>query len=150
MKVKWRERAALKRYGNQCIETCQTAHSSVEILEQLATVAELYTQGYGLAFERLFPKGHSICSLPTYPFAKERYWIENNATSLQNRQPLSAQLHPLLHRNTSTLSEQRFTSTFTGEEFFLMDHQVQGQKVLPGVAYLEMARAALTAAGEEF
>ena len=27
-------------------------------------------------------------------------------------------LHPLLHRNTSDLSEQRYSSMFTGEEFF--------------------------------
>ena len=55
----------------------------------------------------------------------------------------AAAIHPLLHRNTSDLSEQRFSSTFAGEEFFLADHQVQAQKVLPGVAYLEMARAAI-------
>src|SRR5262249_30609951 len=37
-----------------------------------------------------------------------------------------------------------------GDEFFLRDHVVQGEPVLPGVAYLEMARAAvLAAAGEE-
>ena len=56
-------------------------------------------------------------------------------------------IHPLLHSNTSDLNEQRYTSTFTGEEFFLFDHQValngMNQKVLPGVAYLEMARAAI-------
>ncbi|MCP5007882.1 MAG: KR domain-containing protein, partial [Planctomycetes bacterium] len=52
-------------------------------------------------------------------------------------------IHPLLHENTSDLSEQRFTSTFTGKEFFLSDHQVKGKKVLLGVGYLEMARAAV-------
>ena len=55
----------------------------------------------------------------------------------------SSHLHPLVHVNTSNLSEQRFCSTFTGDEFFLKDHQVYGQKVLPGVAYLEMAREAV-------
>src|SRR5262245_41027415 len=60
----------------------------------------------------------------------------------------AAVIHPLLHRNTSDLSEQRYSSTFTGEEFFLADHRAPvdgraGQKVLPGVAYLEMARAAV-------
>src|SRR5213080_3551855 len=69
--------------------------------------------------------------------------------SLGSSSPVaSSVLHPLLHRNTSDLSEQRYGSTFTGEEFFLADHQVVGegqrcQKVLPGVAYLEMARAAV-------
>ncbi len=52
-------------------------------------------------------------------------------------------IHPLLHRNSSDLTEQRFSSTFTGEEFFLSDHVVKGQRLLPGVAYIEMARAAV-------
>ena len=38
---------------------------------------------------------------------------------------------------------QRFSSVFTGEEFFLADHVVKGQRVLPEVAYLELARAAV-------
>ena len=58
--------------------------------------------------------------------------------------PLQATISTrLLQQNTSDLSEQRYSSTFTGEEFFLTDHVVNGQKVLPGVAYLEMARAAV-------
>jgi len=61
---------------------------------------------------------------------------------------VAAVLHPLLHGNTSDLSAQRYTSTFTGDEFFLADHRVRAdgrtvQKVLPGVACLEMARAAI-------
>ena len=57
-------------------------------------------------------------------------------------------LHPLLHRNTSDLRQQRYNSIFTGDEFFLRDHQVaiddQGvKKVLPAAATLEMARAAV-------
>src|SRR5215813_4403597 len=60
----------------------------------------------------------------------------------------AAVIHPLLHRNTSDLIQQRYSSTFTGKEFFLADHQARvdgraDQKVLPGVAYLEMARAAI-------
>ena len=61
---------------------------------------------------------------------------------------VSAVLHPLLHSNTSDLREQRYSARFTGEEFFLRDHRVvlsggAGERVLPGVAYLEMARAAV-------
>ena len=63
-------------------------------------------------------------------------------------------LHPMLHRNVSDLSEQRYESRFNGEEFYLADHQVSGMgesavSVLPGVAYLEMARAALEQAVPE-
>ncbi|WP_455883995.1 polyketide synthase [Serratia proteamaculans] len=57
----------------------------------------------------------------------------------------------MLHENTSNFSEQRFTSRFTGTEFFIKDHQVKGEKVLPGVGYLEIARAAIerSSAGRE-
>jgi acyl transferase domain-containing protein len=51
-------------------------------------------------------------------------------------------VHPFLHTNSSTLAEQRFSTTFSGEEFFLRDHVIRGEPVLPAVAYLEMARAA--------
>jgi acyl transferase domain-containing protein/aryl carrier-like protein/SAM-dependent methyltransferase len=82
--------------------------------------------------------------LPTYPFAREHYWAAA-ADSTRCAQPPGARsvLHPLLHQNTSDSSGQRYTSRFDGSEFFLRDHQVLGRKVLPGVAYLEMARAAL-------
>ncbi|MBX3711492.1 MAG: SDR family NAD(P)-dependent oxidoreductase [Lysobacter sp.] len=59
-----------------------------------------------------------------------------------------ARLHPLLHRNASDIHQQCYRSTFDGSEFFLDDHQVAPEghaplRVLPGVAYLEMARAAV-------
>ncbi|ACU62720.1 SDR family NAD(P)-dependent oxidoreductase [Chitinophaga pinensis] len=52
-------------------------------------------------------------------------------------------LHPLIHRNISTLEGQVFESVFRGTEFFLTDHVAAGRKILPGTVYLEMARAAL-------
>lgn len=38
-----------------------------------------------------------------------------------------------------------FSSVFDGTEPFLADHVIQGQKILPGMAYLEIARAAVAA-----
>jgi polyketide synthase PksN len=77
-------------------------------------------------------------SLPSYPFARERHWVQASASA-----PLASALHPLLERNTSQLSEQRFSTRLTGEEFFLSDHVVHGERVLPAAAYVEMARAGL-------
>ncbi|MCU1348580.1 MAG: Mycocerosate synthase, 6-deoxyerythronolide-B synthase, partial [Acidobacteria bacterium] len=95
-----------------------------------------------------------IVSLPTYPFARERYWIDVAAgrprVARGSALPASTTgvLHPLLHINASDLSQQSYSTTLSGQEFFLADHQVRAdgvivQKVLPGVAYLEMARAAI-------
>nr|WP_322787899.1 SDR family NAD(P)-dependent oxidoreductase [Pelosinus propionicus] len=86
-------------------------------------------------------------SLPTYPFARERHWLPINKNVLVNKYEVqSGRLHPLLHQNTSDFFEQRFSSVFSGNEFFLKDHVVKGQRVLPGVAYLEIAHAAVVLA----
>ncbi|CAO3457511.1 Polyketide synthase modules and related proteins [Azospirillum argentinense] len=83
--------------------------------------------------------------LPTYPFARQRCWLTTAGSSPGGRRGAvtAPALHPLLHVNSSTLAEPRFTARFSGREFFLADHVVMGAKLLPGAAYLEMARAAL-------
>ncbi|MFF2529130.1 SDR family NAD(P)-dependent oxidoreductase [Brevibacillus sp. NPDC058079] len=143
-----REQTALKRYGNQSIENLHVTSQASEYLEQLSVIAELFGQGYGLDYDKLFANDpYSRISLPTYPFAKERHWVLESETKANARgtakTTTATVIHPMLHQNTSTFSEQRFSSTFTGEEFFLADHVVKGQRVLPGVAYLEMARTAM-------
>ena len=113
---------------------------------KFSKLVELWVKGLELDWSKLYGEAKPRrMSLPVYPFAKDRYWIEAAAAK-----PLAADkvLHPLLHRNTSDLSEQRYSSMFTGEEFFLTDHRVRREgssvdKVLPGVAYLEMARSAI-------
>ena len=107
----------------------------------------LWVKGLTFDWNRLYgnTKPRRI-SLPTYPFTKERYWIDSSANQIINHK--SSRLHQLVHENTSSFEVQRFSSTFTGKEIFLKDHLVQGQKVLPGAAYLEMARAAVDKAAD--
>ncbi|MCY8787193.1 SDR family NAD(P)-dependent oxidoreductase [Bacillus inaquosorum] len=114
---------------------------------QLKKMAESWVQGKRVIWDELYGDRKPLkISVPTYPFAKERYWIPAPETKTST---VDHTLHPLVHRNTSDFTEQRFSSVFTGKEFFLSDHVVQGQKILPGVAYLEMAReAAEKAAGD--
>jgi acyl transferase domain-containing protein/acyl carrier protein len=107
-------------------------------------LADLWVKGLVFDWEQLYGENKpQRISLPTYPFAKERYWVPVGANG---HSPLHNTIHPLLHENTSDLSEQRYSSTFTGQEFFLKDHVVKGRKILPGVASLEMARAAVAKA----
>jgi len=120
------------------------------LIEQrdLPRLAELWVSGAKIDWRLLY--GADVpqrISVPTYPFARERYWIPNTtakSTEARHDHDLNktAALHPLVHRNVSTLEEQKFSSRFTGEEFYFADHVVDGQKILPGVAYLEMAKAA--------
>ena len=83
--------------------------------------------------------------MPTYPFAKKRFWLEAEhlfPVKGSTDKIEKGHIHPLLHSNESDFLAQKFQSTFTGKEAFLEDHQVENSKVLPGVAYLEMARVA--------
>ncbi|QSQ14523.1 non-ribosomal peptide synthetase [Myxococcus landrumensis] len=59
--------------------------------------------------------------LPLYPFARQRYWVEE--TPEAPKQPTPS---PLSRR-------------LVGSEFYLTDHVVDGQRVLPGVMALEFA-----------
>ncbi|CAL9331576.1 SDR family NAD(P)-dependent oxidoreductase [Streptomyces sp. Tu 3180] len=134
------ERAALRNLGNDCLR--QAATDPASRTESLSTVADLYVQGYDLDYAALFGTGrHTRVPLPTYPFARDRYWVPEQRV-LAPARPGTAGPHPLLHEDVSDFAARRYRTRFTGEEHFLTDHVVKGRKVLPGVACLEMARAA--------
>ncbi len=143
-----REHVALTKLGNRCIHECRNA-TTAEYLENLAAIADLYVQGYSLDFHALFPKDSKRVPLPTYPFARERYWVDA-VSDAAPRSPAAgfARLHPLLHTNTSTLGQQSYGCSLAGTEFFLRDQRpvAKGRaapKVVAEAAYLEMARAAM-------
>ncbi|KAG0288047.1 hypothetical protein BGZ97_006924, partial [Linnemannia gamsii] len=127
-------------------EVLQKAVKAWGINGQLGKLAQLWVQGLDVAWGALYGEAKpQRMSLPTYPFAKERYWIPQTVVPGGPER----QLHPLVHRNTSNLSQQRFSTMLTGEEFFLRDHLVQGKRVVPGVAQLEWARAAVALASDD-
>ncbi|MGW5536677.1 SDR family NAD(P)-dependent oxidoreductase [Streptomyces sp. NPDC004009] len=79
--------------------------------------------------------------LPTYPFEGRRCWL-TGPDGAGARQPAAPGPHPLLDENVSTLDTLAYRTTRTGEEYYLADHRVQGEPVMPAVAQLELARAA--------
>ncbi|TVZ38732.1 polyketide synthase PksM/polyketide synthase PksN [Alteromonadaceae bacterium 2753L.S.0a.02] len=117
---------------------------------KFAEILDMWVKGLSLDWTSLYGKDKPRkISLPTYPFAKEKYWQhKKNSQDGVITQVTEAKLHPLLHSNTSNLEQHCYSSTFSGKEAFLSDHKltvdnIAGQKVLPSVALLEMIRAAL-------
>ncbi|WDF48900.1 SDR family NAD(P)-dependent oxidoreductase [Paenibacillus sp. KACC 21273] len=146
-----REQLSFKKYAEDCIQKCQQSRQDPSYLEYLSAVKEVFIQGYDGNMGDIFvKKEQQRIPLPTYPFAKNQYWVPT--TPAQQKGFTSSQavvvesIHPLMHRNTSDLQQQKYSSTFTGNEFFFQDHIVQGDKVLPGVAHLEWIRIAVTEA----
>ncbi|MBU1169057.1 MAG: SDR family NAD(P)-dependent oxidoreductase [Proteobacteria bacterium] len=117
-----------------------------EYQEIMYALAEFYCQGYPIDADTLYQDVNLLrIHLPGYPFKRERFPLPESVTGMQTSgaEKGPGGLHPLVHRNTSNFQEQRFSSDFDGREFFLTDHVVRSRQILPGVAYLEMSRAAL-------
>ncbi|NOU17196.1 MAG: SDR family NAD(P)-dependent oxidoreductase [Bacteroidales bacterium] len=110
-----------------------------------SNLLDSWVKGFDFDWVRLYGENKpNRISLPTYPFARERHWFDiTDKQQITKKIQLSAVLHPLLHINTSDLSQQSYCSTFSGEEFFLKDHQSKGQKILPAAAYIEMIRVSV-------
>lgn len=119
----------------------------------LDSVAALYVKGADLDWEN-FHRDYSCqrMPLPTYPFERERCWIESTeagGVSDRRRVPRKAgnpERNPLLGLHTQLaspagshvweieLDHQRFS--------YLIDHRVQDIAVAPVALYIELARAA--------
>ncbi|XYH98676.1 SDR family NAD(P)-dependent oxidoreductase [Sorangium sp. So ce1128] len=126
--------------------------SVVVARRDLTKLAEIWVAGTEVDWERLAgePKPRRV-SLPPRPLLKERCWLPaSRGPHLGAAAAPAGRLHPLIEANTSGLDELRFSTRLVPGEPILADHVVQGHRLLPGVAILEMARAAgvLAGAGE--
>lgn len=111
-------------------------------------LADAWVRGAEVDWERLYEDGPRPrrVPLPTHVFAKKRYWLDDEpgTGTAPAAEPPSLE-HPLLGAPVSD-DPSRYRATLSGRDFYLRDHRVRGEKVLPAVAYLEMAREALVRA----
>ncbi|MEM6716986.1 MAG: polyketide synthase dehydratase domain-containing protein, partial [Cyanobacteria bacterium P01_C01_bin.147] len=111
------------------------------------SLGELYAAGASInwqAVDQTTP-GQRV-ALPTYPFQRQRYWVDIEPTQLSPNPPISPSLHPLLGApldlpRTTTLHFESHLSPDSPD--YLQDHQVFGATVLPAAGFMEMAIAAL-------
>ncbi len=121
------------------------------------TLMREWIEGFPVNWSLFYDSGkHQRLSLPTYPFAKERCWLPENADNsnfsarhrarLSNKQDenvrFSASLRSLKDSQNSAVGIMQLVRKFYASEFFVRDHRVNNELILPGVAYLELARAA--------
>ena len=107
-------------------------------------VAAAYEAGLDVRFEGLYAgEKRRRISLPSYPFQRERYWVE------QTRQRRQSAGHALLgERHESARGEIIYeTEVFPSDPAWLNDHRVFGRLVAPGALYGAMATSAALAEG---
>jgi acyl transferase domain-containing protein len=117
--------------------------------QSLTELASRWIGGEEVDWESLYPEIKPVrIALPTYPFARERYWISESVIP-EKGSPCPAQLHPLISHNSSTLKEVSFSSALSDTAFYAVDHKVNEEKIFPGAGFLEMACVAGNIASEQ-
>jgi acyl transferase domain-containing protein/NADP-dependent 3-hydroxy acid dehydrogenase YdfG/acyl carrier protein len=119
----------------------------------LTSLAELWTNGSDVDWGAVF-KGSRASKvwLPTYPFSRERYWIDP-ASGRSGDMALTGQRatgHPLLGAAVALAENGGWLLTgrlSPRTHTWLMDHAALGMTLLPGTAFLEMALWAGALAG---
>ncbi|WP_419799735.1 beta-ketoacyl synthase N-terminal-like domain-containing protein [Terasakiella sp.] len=89
-----------------------------------------YLDGINIDWEALYQeRDYTLLALPAYPFQRSRYKLETKKTA-----------HILGQREGNTLTW--INPNLFPTHNWLLDHKIGDQSVFPGVAYLEIARAA--------
>lgn len=136
----------LQALGRRCLPNAEilwlSSLSNSQELELLSTsLAQLYVAGVDIDWRRFLNKCQRI-PLPTYPFQRQRYWVEKPISTLVNT---DSNLHPLLGQkvNLAKLETLHFQNQISqNHPAYLQEHRVFDTPIMPGAGYLEMALAA--------
>ncbi|MEU1231974.1 amino acid adenylation domain-containing protein [Streptomyces sp. NPDC005828] len=116
------------------------------------SAAEAWSHGVAVDWPTVLKayRAHAV-ELPSYPFQRQRYWLEPEPASTDARGlGLASAGHPLLGAVVELVEEDRLV--YTGRlaldtQPWLADHAVQGTVILPGTAFLELTMAVGARAG---
>ncbi|GAB2758412.1 hypothetical protein GCM10027199_35930 [Amycolatopsis magusensis] len=114
------------------------------------SVAEAHVLGVRVDWTAFFPEGARQVDLPTYAFQHERFWPDATGSAGDVRAAgLGAVEHPLLGATVGLAEgEEVLTSRISLRSHpWLAEHAVNGQALLPGTAFVELAVRAGDEAG---
>ncbi|QIZ51777.1 SDR family NAD(P)-dependent oxidoreductase [Dickeya zeae] len=148
----------LRAYTQQQLSGLSTGHrDNLRQATSTPPLAEWLKQGRLGALGEAWANGHEVdwsqlhvatrrqrLSLPGYAFQRQDCWAPAlpATASLMSAASGVGVLHPLIDTNISTLAVQAFRKRLRAEEFFLSDHRLGDNRILPGAAYIEMALSA--------
>lgn len=110
-----------------------------ERVQMLMALATLYVRGADVRWEGVYPGVAPAESLPHQPWIHERFWGERAASRARR---VGRGDHPLLERRLPTSLPTWQGRLDRPSLSWIGDHVIQGEVVVPGAVYLEMALAA--------
>jgi myxalamid-type polyketide synthase MxaE and MxaD len=141
---------SLHRFGQEGAVLPSLRHDEDDHTVLLGSLGSLYTLGYPVDWNRLYPTGGRCVQLPCYPWQRERCWFDPSAADTGHPQQLILRggtgNHSLLgwHFTSPHHAGTHFWESTLDKDSrpYLDDHRIQEAAVLPASAYLEMALAA--------
>lgn len=100
--------------------------------------SQLFLHGFDLRWGAFYSDPGQV-RLPLYPWQREHYWMESEATRLDRTGTL---VHPLLGTRRDTSGAEWVRELDGSRPSYLADHRVHGANLFPGAGYIEMALAA--------
>ncbi|MFD3588748.1 SDR family NAD(P)-dependent oxidoreductase [Streptomyces sp. NPDC058683] len=150
--------AALTAVGPGCLPEDATAafvpllrRDQPESVTLPTGLARFHAQGGGIDWTRYLPAADPL-DLPTYAFQHRRYWLENAEPTDPAALGALPAGHPLL--GALVALPGAIDTVLTGRlslrsQPWLADHQVTGTVLLPGTAFVELARHAAELLGAD-
>ncbi|OAD18891.1 beta-ketoacyl synthase, partial [Candidatus Thiomargarita nelsonii] len=144
---------ALLGMGHQCLPEdmgvwLPSLRQGVDDWQQfLQSLGELYVRGATIdwtGFDRDYQRRR--VALPTYPFQRQRYWLERPTARREMTVPAETKLHPLLDKKIPLplLKETVFETYFHRDKLsFLADHLIYDKMVSSGASYISMILGAV-------
>ncbi|WP_437819486.1 SDR family NAD(P)-dependent oxidoreductase [Sorangium sp. So ce1078] len=132
--------------GRPALALASLRRQAEERASVLGSLAALYAHGGEVDWRRFHEGRGRLVALPSYPWQRERHWLDEPAEPARRARAGEADGHPLLGGSlvSSVQPGARFweRSVSVEELPYLADHRVQGEVVFPGAGYVEMAFAA--------
>jgi amino acid adenylation domain-containing protein len=108
----------------------------------LNEICELYISGAEVKWSGLYNnENRKRVSLPTYAFEKKRCWLDIKSGIKSKKEYIGNQEHPLLDKCIAeSMNLEVFSTQFSVDRHWVLDeHRIDGNCVLVGTTYLEMA-----------
>src|SRR5690606_6376366 len=139
--------------ARQCIRGRGAKAVTVESLRKdeddgaavIQALGALHVAGFALDYRTVFPGAGKRAALPTYPWQRQRCWLELDEADMWQgawKGASSRGSHPFKPRKTDAPTPTWQFDLDMQALAFLREHQVQGAPILPATAFLEMALVA--------
>ncbi|MGF1552989.1 MAG: SDR family NAD(P)-dependent oxidoreductase [Paracoccaceae bacterium] len=132
-------RQCLEARGVEGLSVATLRRGRDEAVSLLEAAGRLYAHGARIDWRRVLPGDDTAASLPTYPFQRERLWSETES-GLRDRLG-DPGAHPLLGTRTDAPAPAWSSAPSRAALPWLADHEVEGLRVMPGAAYVEIGLA---------